>query len=187
MVVRLEYRVQPGQVSSIVALHRSSVLGQKQPGISSTTYDVFQYFSEAICDEKLRTTDSRLNSSRLADQLEVDAIDTVGERLYRAEFGFPQIATQEMIRRFVFEAADMVKLHGFSRGFLLDEWTNVIDAWQLRSWESYRDVRRHGRKIRLSVERRSNALAHFRTGKFRTSFSGSSNAGRFIQFTGRKD
>ena len=132
-----------GTGKSIVALHRSVYLARNNPE-SRVLLTTFSSTLASDLHEKLGRL--ILNSPRLADQLEVDAIDTVGERLYRAEFGFPQIATQEMIRRFVFEAADMVKLHGFSRGFLLDEWTNVIDAWQLRSWESYRDVRRHGRK-----------------------------------------
>ena len=31
---------------------------------------------------------------------------------------------------------------------------NVVDAWQLDSWDAYRDIRRLGRKTRLPVERR---------------------------------
>ena len=141
-----------GTGKSIVALHRSVYLARNNP----ESRVLLTTFSNTLSND-LRAKLRRLirKTPKLVDQLEVDAIDTVGERLYRAEFGSPQIATQEMIGRFVFEAADKAKLHGFSRGFLLDEWTNVIAAWQLRSWESYRDVRRHGRKTRLSVERRS--------------------------------
>ena len=141
-----------GTGKSIVALHRSVYLARN----NSESRVLLTTFSNTLSND-LRAKLRRLirKTPKLVDQLDVDAIDTVGVRLYRAEFGSPQIATQEMIGRFVFEAADKAKLHGFSRGFLLDEWTNVIEAWQLRSWESYRDVRRHGRKIRLSVERRS--------------------------------
>ena len=141
-----------GTGKSIVALHRSVYLARNNPE-SRVLLTTFSNTLASDLQEKLGRL--ILNSPRLADQLEVDAIGTVGERLYRAEFGSPQIATHEIIRRIVFDAADKAKLHGFSRGFLLDEWTNVIAAWQLRSWESYRDVRRHGRKTRLSVERRS--------------------------------
>ncbi len=140
-----------GTGKSIVAIHRAVHLASMNP----ESRVLLTTFSNTLAND-LRAKLRRLISKtpKLADQLEVDAIDTVGQRLYRAEFGFPQIATQEMICRFVFDATDKAKLHGFSGGFLLDEWTNVIDAWQLRSWESYRDVRRHGRKIRLPVERR---------------------------------
>ncbi|MHC4464345.1 MAG: 3'-5' exonuclease, partial [Planctomycetota bacterium] len=33
--------------------------------------------------------------------------------------------------------------------FLITEWEQVVDAWQLSSWEAYRDVIRLGRKTRL--------------------------------------
>jgi superfamily I DNA/RNA helicase len=42
----------------------------------------------------------------------------------------------------------------FSPRFLLNEWDDVVDAWQLESWEAYRDVRRLGRKTRLSEPQR---------------------------------
>jgi superfamily I DNA/RNA helicase len=35
------------------------------------------------------------------------------------------------------------------------EWEQVVDAWQLDSWESYRDVARLGRKTRLAENQRS--------------------------------
>ncbi len=38
---------------------------------------------------------------------------------------------------------------GSRRAFLLSEWEQVVDAWQLETWESYRDVARLGRKTRL--------------------------------------
>jgi superfamily I DNA/RNA helicase len=40
-------------------------------------------------------------------------------------------------------------------GFLLAEWEELIDAWQLESWEAYRDVRRLGRKTRLPEKQRA--------------------------------
>ena len=52
-------------------------------------------------------------------------------------------------------AAGQMEAHKFSLRFLLGEWENVVDAWQLDSWEAYRDVRRLGRKTRLPVEQRS--------------------------------
>ena len=141
-----------------MAIHRAAYLARNNPE-SRILLTTFSKTLASDLQEKLGRL--ILNSPRLAEQLEVDALDTVGERLFNVEFGSPKIATQEMIRRFVFVASDKAKLHGFSRRFLLDEWTNVVDAWQLRSWESYRDVRRHGRKIRLSVERRSMLWAVF--------------------------
>ena len=140
-----------GTGKSIVALHRAVHLARINPDsrVLLTT------FSNTLADdlrEKLRRLIHR--TPKLANQLEVDAIDTVGERLYRGEFGSPQIATQKTIRRCVSDAVDKADLRGFSHSIVMDEWVNVIDAWELRSWDYYRDVRRQGRKTRLSVERR---------------------------------
>jgi superfamily I DNA/RNA helicase len=52
------------------------------------------------------------------------------------------------------EAARAVKGHKFSLQFLMTEWEQVVDAWQLESWESYRDVVRLGRKTRLQEAQR---------------------------------
>ena len=43
----------------------------------------------------------------------------------------------------------------FSPHFLLTEWEQVVDAWQLDSWEQYRDVARLGRKTRLPEAQRT--------------------------------
>ncbi len=45
--------------------------------------------------------------------------------------------------------------------FLLAEWEQVVDAWQLDSWEAYRDVARLGRKTRLSEAQRRSLWAIF--------------------------
>jgi hypothetical protein len=44
--------------------------------------------------------------------------------------------------------------HKFSDHFLFGEWTDVVDAWQLGSWDSYRDVSRLGRKTRIGGKQR---------------------------------
>ena len=141
-----------GTGKSIVALHRAVYLARNNPE-SRILLTTLSNTLAVDLREKLRRL--ILNSPRLADQLDVDAIDRVGERLYNAGFGPPRIASTEMIHGFVNEAAQNTDLHGIGHGFLMDEWTNVVDAWQLKSWDSYREVRRHGRKTRLSVERRS--------------------------------
>ncbi len=44
--------------------------------------------------------------------------------------------------------------HKFALHFLLTEWEQVVDAWQLEDWEAYRDVVRLGRKTRLPEPQR---------------------------------
>lgn len=52
------------------------------------------------------------------------------------------------------EAANAVNNHKFGQHFLLTEWDQVVDAWQLQDWEAYRDVVRLGRKTRLPEAQR---------------------------------
>jgi hypothetical protein len=52
------------------------------------------------------------------------------------------------------QASNAVAEHKFTLRFLLSEWEQVVDAWQLSSWEEYRDVTRLGRKTRLKEPQR---------------------------------
>ena len=140
-----------GTGKTVVAIHRAVFLARANPDarVLLTT------FSDTLADA-LRTKLRRLiyNEPRLAERVEVDAIDVVGERLYRAHFGSPKLATREQIQSFLEEALSRAEANRFSLRFLLSEWESVVDAWQLDSWEEYREVRRLGRKTRLPVEGR---------------------------------
>ena len=141
-----------GTGKTVVAIHRAAFLVRNNPDamVLLTT------FSDTLANA-LHTKLRRLiqNEPQLAERVEVNAIDRVGERLYRAQFSVPKIATQEIIQEFLAKAAGEVEEHKFSPRFLLSEWENVLDAWQLDSWEAYRDIRRLGRKTRLPVAQRS--------------------------------
>ena len=47
----------------------------------------------------------------------------------------------------------------FSRQFVLNEWTDVVDAWDLKTWEEYRDVARLGRRTRIGGKQREQLWA----------------------------
>lgn len=119
-------------------------------------------FSETLANA-LRTRLRRLISDepRLAERLEVHAVNAIGVRLYEQHFGRPQIATPDVIRQFITEAAATVAGQKFSPSFLQSEWAELVDAWQLDSWESYRDVKRLGRKTRLPEAQRAALWAVF--------------------------
>ena len=140
-----------GTGKTVVAVHRAAHLARANPDarVLLTT------FSDTLADA-LRTKLTRLihNQPRLAERVEVEAINAIGERLYRGHFGAPRIATREQVEALLLNAAGEAEGSDFSSLFLLSEWENVVDAWQLDSWEAYRDVRRLGRKTRLPSERR---------------------------------
>ncbi len=140
-----------GTGKTIVALHRAVFLARTNPDarVLLTT------FSETLANA-LRTKLRRLisNEPRIGERLEVHTINSIGQRLYKLNFGRPRIASPEVILPFMEEAASEVEGHKFSRHFFMTEWEQVVDAWQLETWEAYRDVLRLGRKTRLPEKRR---------------------------------
>jgi len=140
-----------GTGKTIVALHRAVVLAQTQPDARV----LLATFSDILANA-LRTKLRRLisNQPRLGERIEVHAINAIGQRLYELHFGPSQIASLSVIQQLLTEAGKEVAGHKFSPHFLMTEWEEVVDAWQLDTWEAYRDVRRLGRKTRLREQQR---------------------------------
>ncbi len=140
-----------GTGKTIVALHRAVFLARQDEDarVLLTT------FSDALANG-LRTQLRRLvsNQPQLAERVEVYSMDAIGRRLYQLNAGPAQIASQEVIQEILSEAAAGVDGHRFTAQFLLAEWEQIIDAWQLTTWEAYRDVARIGRRTRLPEEQR---------------------------------
>jgi hypothetical protein len=147
-----------GTGKTIVALHRAVFLARANPDarVLLTT------FSDILANA-LRTRLRRLvsNEPRLGERLEVESIGSLGMRLYKSLVEKPVIATRENILEFLRDAASKVEGHKFNVSFLLTEWEQVVDAWQLESWEAYRDVERLGRKTRLPEPQRAILWAIF--------------------------
>jgi mRNA-degrading endonuclease RelE of RelBE toxin-antitoxin system len=140
-----------GTGKTVVALHRAVYLARTNPDarVLLTT------FSETLASA-LRTKLRRLIGSepRLGERLEVHALNAVAIRLYERNIGPVKLADSALVARLVAGAAAAEQLTRFSQRFLVGEWTEVIDAWQLRTWEAYRDVARLGRKTRLPEKQR---------------------------------
>jgi mRNA-degrading endonuclease RelE of RelBE toxin-antitoxin system len=140
-----------GTGKTIVALHRAVFLARSNPA----TRVLLTTFSDTLANA-LRTKLRRLisNEPRLGERLEVHAMNAIGQRLYELNVGRPQIASRETIRQLLKESAAQADGNKFSLHFLMTEWEQVIDAWQLGTWEAYRDVVRLGRKTRLPEKQR---------------------------------
>ncbi|WP_368412604.1 3'-5' exonuclease [Dongia sp.] len=140
-----------GTGKTIVALHRAAYLARTHQNarVLLTT------FSDTLANA-LRTKLKRLlgNEPRLAERIDVHSLNAIGHRLYRSHIGEATIASPEIIRDLVKGAASAVGDHKFSLHFLLTEWEQVVDAWQLQNWDAYRDVARLGRKTRLQEAQR---------------------------------
>ena len=140
-----------GTGKTIVALHRAVFLARN----NSDARVLLTTFSNSLASA-LKTKLKRLisNEPRLGERIEVYAIDTIAKRLYQSTSERLDIINDDEVELMIAEIARKVEANTFSQHFLVDEWQQVVDAWQLMSWEQYRDVRRLGRKTQLREAKR---------------------------------
>ncbi len=158
-----------GTGKTIVALHRAVNLARQNPDsrILLTT------FSPTLADNlrnKLRVLISA--EPRLAERIDVHAIHSIARRLYELKFGKPKIVSETELGALIKVASEAVDGHKFSQSFLRAEWDQIVDAWQIKDWEGYRDVVRLGRKTRLPEKQRESAWKIFECLKARLSEEG---------------
>lgn len=139
-----------GTGKTIVALHRAVYLAKKDEEcrVLLTTY------SETLANS-LRTKLKRLIGSepRLGDRIEVHSLFDIAKRL------FSNLDQNKTILDSTGEKELIAKVsanhtHSFSSNFLFNEWSNVIDAWGVKTEEDYLNVKRLGRRKRLAEKQR---------------------------------
>jgi superfamily I DNA/RNA helicase/mRNA-degrading endonuclease RelE of RelBE toxin-antitoxin system len=151
-----------GTGKTIVALHRAVHLARS----NEDARVLLTTFSPALA-HALHTRLRRLvgRTPMLAERIDVVALDELGERLFKFAFGKAVLADEQSVRRELEDAVAALAAEPgvpssalpakFRAGFLWNEWTEVVDPWQIDSWEGYRDVKRLGRKTRLSEAQRA--------------------------------
>ena len=151
-----------GTGKTIVALHRAVTLARQNPDarVWLTT------FSEPLANALRNKMNCLISHQpRLAERLEVVDMNVMGrrlmERLRDKSLPKQRLATEADVQSAVRTALDDLKaqqpealLARFNLNFVLGEWNDVVDAWQLAAWEDFRDVKRLGRKTRLSEAQR---------------------------------
>ncbi|MFH2076027.1 MAG: UvrD-helicase domain-containing protein, partial [Pseudomonadota bacterium] len=120
-----------GTGKTIVALHRAVSLARNHPD-ARVLLTTFSGTLANVLRMKLRRLIS--NEPRIGERLEVHAITDIGCRFYELNFGRPHIASRTVIEELLKEAAGEVAGHKFSSHFLMAEWEEVVDAWQLETW-----------------------------------------------------
>ena len=142
-----------GTGKTIVALHRAAFLAKKDAGepVLLTT------FSPTLANAlraKLRLLDS-------SGRVQVEPLEFVVRRLYEDRFGPLRLASDDKISSLLRECASKVDLGRMTPSLLRGEWEQIVDPWQLTTWEAYRDVSRLGRKTRLPEKSRAVLWAVF--------------------------
>ncbi len=141
-----------GTGKTVVALHRAVHLARSTPNARVLLTTFSDTLAHAL---KGKLVSLISNEPHLGERLEVHSMQAIGQRLYELNFGCPNIVSEEIIEQLLLEATREAEVDRFSLRFLMSEWLDVVDAWQLETWEEYRDVMRLGRKTRLPERQRA--------------------------------
>ena len=136
-----------GTGKTVVALHRAAFLVKSDP----TARILLTTFTDALAN--MLRAKLQLLQQEPDDRIVIDSLDAVGLALYEDMFEPAALAPREAVETLLISSASLSDTN-FSITFLLAEWERVVDAWQLSSWEEYRDVSRIGRFRRLSETQR---------------------------------
>lgn len=147
-----------GTGKTIVALHRAVRLARQQPEARILLTSFSHTLSNVL---KIKLDRLVGNEPQVQDRIDVHSVPGLGRSLYEEQFDTAKIVSDETISTLLAEAASQVPDHGFPEQFLLCEWSEVVDAWQLKTWEDYRDVVRLGRKTRVGGKQRELLWAIF--------------------------
>ena len=138
-----------GTGKTVVALHRAAAILQrdKQAKVLLTTFSL--PLANAL-KYKLRVLTGNGNTN-----VTILPFEGVAVELYTLAFGrTPRIANEAQVKRALETAANELENAKFTIQFLVSEWRNVIDAWQVDNLETYQNVLRIGRRSRVSSGQR---------------------------------
>ena len=138
-----------GTGKTVVALHRTASILKKN-GRAKILLTTFSSPLANALEHKLRMLTGGNGSNVTTLPFEGVAHD-----LFTLAFGHtPRAASQDQVKAALETAADELGLTEFTLRFLVSEWNNVVDAWQIGSLDSYRGVPRLGRKNRMGSKQR---------------------------------
>jgi plasmid maintenance system killer protein len=138
-----------GTGKTIVALHRAVHLARRdgKARVLLTT------FSKPLARVLAARLASLVQGAEVAQRISVKTLQGAAHDLYAAALGQPSIASPHAVESLLLKAASDQKVK-IAPAFVSDEWWQVVDARQARSWEAYRDAPRIGRKMRLAEKQR---------------------------------
>ena len=140
-----------GTGKTIVGLHRAVYLAKKHPQsrILLTTFSVALANSLKIKLERLIG-----NETEILERIKVAGIQSIALEIYTKAFDKPNIVEEDQLKSFLLDLAAKNPDLRTTKSFLLREWSEVVDAWQLNTWQDYKDVLRLGRKTRIGSKQR---------------------------------
>lgn len=141
-----------GTGKTVVAIHRAANLLKREQGTKLLLTTFSLPLANAL-EGKLKILTGEDKS--VVPRVTILPFKGVAADLFTLAFGHhPRAATDAQVRSALKSASQELELKGFSQRFLVSEWLNVIDAWQVETLDAYRDVPRIGRKTRLGARQR---------------------------------
>ncbi|MEX2453615.1 MAG: UvrD-helicase domain-containing protein [Rhodospirillaceae bacterium] len=140
-----------GTGKTVVALHRAVQLARRHPERRALLTTFSRPLANALARKVALLT---AEEESLRGRIAVHTVRGIAYELVERADGTPTLASTAQLRNLIEKAAAKSEESRFSLRFLLSEWTDVVDAWQLGDREAYRDVRRHGRKTRIGGKQR---------------------------------
>ncbi len=147
-----------GTGKTVVALHRAVFLARELPQARIVLATFSMALANALNVKLLRMVG---NEPTVRRRIRIHSMQELGSDLYTPLFGSPAIASVEWLMGILTAVAKNAPAHSFSPQFLLDEWTDVVDAWQLNGWRNYKTVPRLGRKTRIGGKQREQLWSIF--------------------------
>ena len=141
-----------GTGKTIVAIHRAVRLARENPEARILLASFSQPLADAMAGKLLVLAPE---TGGIVPRITTASFRGIAEQLYQLEYGVrPRVPSDAFLRDRLAQAARDTGLKGFTERFLLSEWTNVIDAWGITTFEGYATVQRMGRKSRLGPNQR---------------------------------
>jgi hypothetical protein len=141
-----------GTGKTVVALHRA----MHHLRVDPDSRVLLTTFSEPLANalrERLRILAG--SEPFLLDRVSVASFRGIAEELHQLVFGRKaHLASRDILRSMVGKARDAAGPDSPSPQFVLSEWANVVDAWQVADLEAYATVPRMGRRTRLGARQR---------------------------------
>ena len=167
-----------GTGKTVVALHRTVYLARQNES-ARILLTTFSDTLAALLKDKLRLL--IVEEPRLMERIEVISLDKLAEHLYPKLLNTPTIASDDQIEELLSETAAVLGENRFTKQFIAAEWRQIVDSWQIDSWEEYRTVPRIGRKTRLPESSRSDLWRIFQIVKDRLHSEGLTTKAKMYQ------
>lgn len=139
-----------GTGKTVVALHRAVRLAKESPDhrVLLTTFS--EGLAAGLLEKMHRLT---LGRSEIADRITVATMSAVARQLAGLVTEGVEIASDDDVTALLEQAAQETN-STIDHGFLKDEWRLIVDAWDVRDGDRYKDLPRLGRKVRMAASRR---------------------------------